>query len=95
MDKELIKVNGNIRESKRVNVVFDILHMLCNCPITLLKTSKIWAINHDLSVKEKGICLLEGDPRSSRCDGGGEKQHKRGRDGSNNCIKKQLILSKP
>ena len=41
----------------------------------------------------RGICFLEGGSRSLRRGGGGEKLHERRRDGSNNFIKKQLILS--
>ena len=78
MDRELIKVNGDIHKSKRVNVVFDILHVFCNGPITLLRTGKILAMDHDLSAGGRGICLLEGGPRSSRCGGGGEKLHDMG-----------------
>ena len=62
--------------------------------ITLLRTSKILAIDHDPSPRGRGMCLLEGGPHRPRCSGGEEKLHKHGRDGSNNCIKKQLILSK-
>ena len=93
MDKELIKVNGDIHESKRVNIVFDILHVFYNGLSTLLRTSKILPMEHDSSTGGRGICLLEGGPHSTRC--GGEKLHERGRDGSDNCIKKQLILSEP
>ena len=60
MDRELIKVNGDIHESKRVNVVFDILHVLCNGPITLLRTGKILAMDHDPSIGGKGVCLSRG-----------------------------------
>ena len=95
MDKELIKVNGDIHESKRVNVVLEIFHVLCNGPSTLLRTGKILAMDHDPSTGGRDICLLEGGPPSSRCGGGGEKLHERGREGSDNCIKKQLILSEP
>ena len=75
--------------------MFDIFHVVYNGLITLLRTGKILAINHDLSVGSRGICLLKGDPRILRCGGRGEKLHERGRDGSDNCIKKQWILSKP
>ena len=88
MNKELIKVNEDMHESKRVNVVFDTLHVLCNGPITLLRTGKILEMDNDLSSRGRGICLLKGDPRSPRCGGGGKKLHKHGRDGSDNCFKK-------
>ena len=84
----------DIHESKRVNVVFDILHVLCNGLITLLRTRKIMVMDHDSSAGGRDICLLEGGPRSLRC-GGGEKLYKRGRDRSDNCIKNQLILLEP
>ena len=60
MDREIIKVNGNIHESKRVNVVFDILHVFFNGPISLLRAGKILAMDHDPFTGERGICLLEG-----------------------------------
>ena len=74
--------------------MFDILHVLCNGSITLLRTGKILVMDHDSSVGGRDICLLEGGPRSLRC-GGGEKLYKHGRDRSDNCIKNQLILSEP
>ena len=92
MDREFIKVNRDIHEIKRVNVVFDILHVFYYGSITLLRTSKILAMDHDPSEGRRGICLLEGSPQSPRCGGGGEKLHESGRDGSNNFIKKQLIM---
>ena len=68
--------------------MFDILHVFCNCPITLLRTSKILAMDHDPSGGGKGICLLKGGLRSLRCGGGREKLYERGRDGYDNFIKK-------
>ena len=67
--------------------MFDILHVFCNGLITLLRTSKILAMDHDPSEGERDICLLEGGPHSLRCGGGGKKLHKRGRDESNNCLR--------
>ena len=75
--------------------MFGILHVFYNGPITLLRTSKILEMDHDSSTGGRGLCLLKGGPRSPRFGGGEEKLHKRGRDISNNCIKKQFILSKP
>ena len=75
--------------------MFRILHVFCNGPITLLRTSKILAMDHDSSVGGRGICLLKGGPCSPRFGGGEENLHKCGRDRSNNCIKKQFILSEP
>ena len=72
--------------------MFDILHVFCNGLITLPRTGKMLAMDHDPSTGGRGICLLEGGPHSSRCVRGGEKLQDRGRDGSDNCIKKQLIL---
>ena len=94
-DRELIKVNGDIHESKRVTVVFDIFNVFCNGLISLLRTGKILVMDHDPFMGRRGICLLEVGPRSPRCGGGGEKLHEHGRDRSDNCIKKQLILSEP
>ena len=75
--------------------MFNILHVFYNGPFTVLRTGKILAIDHDPSFRGRGICLLEGGPCNPRCSGGGEKLHERGRDGSNNCIKNQLIMSEP
>ena len=75
--------------------MFNILHVFCNGPSTLLGTGKIMEMDHDSSAGKRGICLLEDSPRSPRCGRGGEKLHEHWRDGSNNGIKKQLILSKP
>ena len=72
--------------------MFDIFHVFCNGPITLPRTGKILAMNHHPSAGGRGICLLKGGPRSPRCGGDGEKLHEHGIDGSDNCIKKQLIL---
>ena len=88
MDRELIKVNEDIHERKRVNVVFDILYVFCNGLSTSMRTSKILAMDHDLPAVGREVCLLEGGPRSLRCGGGGKKLHERGRDGSDNCTKK-------
>ena len=73
--------------------MFDILHVFCNGISTLLRISKNLAMDHVLSVGGRGICLLEGGPHSLRYGGGGEKLHEVRRGGSNNCIKKKLILS--
>ena len=75
--------------------MFDILHVSCNGLITLLRTGKILAMDHDPSAGGRDICLLKGGPHSPRCGGGGKKLHECGRDGFDNCFKKQLILSKP
>ena len=72
---QLIKVNGDIHESKRVNVVFDILHIDCNGSISLLRDVKILVMDHDPSVRRRGICLLESSPRSPRSGGGRDKLH--------------------
>ena len=48
-DGELIKVNKDIHKKKRVNVVFDILHIGENNSITLLRASKVLAMDHDAS----------------------------------------------
>ena len=37
-------------------------------------------------------CLLKSSPHSPRIGGGGDKLHLGGKDGSNNCIEKQLVL---
>ena len=73
--------------------MFSFLNVLCNGPITLLRTSKILAMDHDPFAGGRGICLLEGGPHSPKCGGGGKILHERGSDGSDNFIMKQLILS--
>ena len=45
-----MKVNKDIHKGKRVNIVFDILHIVGNSPITLLRTDKIQAIGYNPSV---------------------------------------------
>ena len=49
-DGELIKVNRDIHKGKRVNIVFDILHIVDNSLITLLRTDKILAMGYDSPV---------------------------------------------
>ena len=49
MDGELIKVNKDIHKDERVNIVFDILHIVDNSLITLLGTCNILAMGHDPS----------------------------------------------
>ena len=49
--------------------MFDILHVFCNGSSTLLRTDKILSMDHDSSTGGRGICLLEGGPRSPRCGG--------------------------
>ena len=44
---------------KRVNIVFDILHILGNSPITLLRTSKIMSIGRDPSTRRGSIRLFK------------------------------------
>ena len=55
MDRELIKVNIDIHKGKRVNIVFDILHIVGNSLITLLRIGKIMAKGHDPSARRRGI----------------------------------------
>ena len=75
MDEELIKVNMDIHKSKRVNIVFDILHIVSNSLITLSMVGKILAINHDSSTRMRGIRLFESGPCSPRCGKGRDKLH--------------------
>ena len=46
--------------------MFDILHVFCNGPSTLLRTNKILAMDYDPSVGGRGIFLHEGNPHSPR-----------------------------
>ena len=75
--------------------MFDILHIFGNSLITLLRTNKIMAMDHDPSTRRRGIRLFKSSPCNTRCDGGRDKLHYGGRDGPNNCIEKQLVLSTP
>ena len=70
---ELIKVNRDIHKGKRVNIVLDILHILGNSLITLLRIGKILAMGHDPSVRRRGILLFESSPCITRCGGGRDK----------------------
>ena len=74
-DGELIKVNRDIHKGKRVNIVFDILHMLGNSPITLLRTSKILVMGHDPSARMRGIRLFKSSLCNTRCGGDKDKLH--------------------
>ena len=55
--------------------MFDILHILGNSLITLLRTGKILALGHDPSVRRRGIRIFESSPCSMRCGGGRDKLH--------------------
>ena len=55
--------------------MFDILHIVGNSSITLLRTSKILAMGHDPSTQRKGIRLFESSPCSMRSGGGRDKLH--------------------
>ena len=90
-----VRVNKDIHKSTRVNIVLDILHIVGNSLITLLRASKILAMDHDPSVRRRGICLFESSPRNLRCGGGRDKLHKGGRYGPNNCVKKKLVSLEP
>ena len=68
-DGELIKVNRDIHKGKRVNIVFDILHIVSNSLITLLRTGKILAMG-DPSERRRGISLFESSLSRRRCGGG-------------------------
>ena len=59
MDGELIKVKRDIHEGKKVNIVFNILHIVGNSPITLLRTGKILAMGHDPTMQMRGMSFLE------------------------------------
>ena len=42
----------------RVNIEFDILHIVSNNSISLLRTGKILAMDHDPSARRRDICLF-------------------------------------
>ena len=72
--------------------MFDILHIVGNSLITLLRTGKILAMGHDPSARMRGIRMFESSPCSMRSGGGRDKRHEGGRNGPNNGIEKQLVL---
>ena len=74
-DGQLIKVNKDIHESKGLNVMFYILLIGYNGLITLLRASKILAMDHDQSSRRKGVCLLDSSPPRPRSGGGRDKLH--------------------
>ena len=74
-DRELIEVNKDIYKSKRANVVFDMLHIVGNRPITLLKVGKILAIDHDPSMRRIDISFFESGQITPICSGGRDKLH--------------------
>ena len=55
--------------------MFDILHILDNSLITLLRTGKVLAKGHDPSTLRRDKCLFESSPCSTRCGGGRDKLH--------------------
>ena len=75
MDGEFIKVNRKIHKSKRVNVVFDILHIVGNSLITLLRIGNILEMDLDSSTRRRCIRLFESGPQSPVCGGGRDKPH--------------------
>ena len=79
MNGELIKINRDIHMGKGVNIVFNIIHVVDNGPITLLRTSKILAMSHDPSKQWGGICLFENGPCCPRFGGSREKLHQGGK----------------
>ena len=74
-DEKLIKVNKDIHKGKRINIVFDILHIVGNGLITLLRTDKILVMGHDPSVRRRGIRLFESSSCNTRSGGGRDKLH--------------------
>ena len=70
------------------SILFDILHMVGNSLVTLLRTSKILVMDHDPSARRRGILLFESSLCSTRCGGGRDKLQKGGRYRPNNCIKR-------
>ena len=70
-----MKVKRDIHEDKKVNIVFDIFHIVGNSPITLFWTSKILVIGHDPTAQMRGILLFESSPNHTRCGGSRDEQH--------------------
>ena len=55
--------------------MFDILHIVSNSPITLLRIDKILAMGPDPSTRRRGIRLFESSPCNMRNGGGRDKLH--------------------
>ena len=55
--------------------MFDILHIVGNSPITLLRTGKILVMGHDPFVQRRGIHLFEHSSIRTRCGGGRYELH--------------------
>ena len=53
--------------------MFDILHILSNSLITLLRIDKILEMGHDSFVRRRGIRLFESSPCNMRYGGGRDK----------------------
>ena len=92
MGGELIEVNEDIHKIKRVNIAFDILHIVGNSPITSVRTGKVLTMVHDPFARRRGICLFKSSLCSKGHGRGRDKLHKDGRYGLNNYIEKQLVL---
>ena len=69
------KSNRDIYKGKRVNIVFDILHIVGNSSITLLRTSKILAMGDGSSVQMRDIHLFKSSQSRARCGGGRYELH--------------------
>ena len=53
MDGELIEVNRDIHKGKKINIAFDILHIVGNSSVTLLRTGKILTMDHMIHPHEE------------------------------------------
>ena len=55
--------------------MFDILHILGNSPITLLRTVKILVTGFDSFAQRRGMLIFESSPCITRCGDGRDKLH--------------------
>ena len=55
--------------------MFDILHIVDNSPITLLRTDKILTIGHDPSMRRRDICLFPSSLSHTRRGKGRDEPH--------------------
>ena len=55
--------------------MFDILHIVGNSLITLLRIGKILAMGHDPSVRRRDIRLFKNSPSRMRSGGGRDELH--------------------
>ena len=101
-DSQRVRMGTHVKEGVKgmifilnLNVAFDILHIVGNSSVTLLRTDKVLGMGHDPSMQRKSISLFRGSPCSMGRGRGRDKLHKGTKYGPKSCIEKQLVLSEP